>query len=461
MATLSPFRSTVLSVLRSNPLGIPAAIAPAPLAAVLMVAAGSLLGTAAVAPVWASGAVVRVLLLESEAVPVSALDRPLVLRLGSTMPPLATLAAGQQARLRLDQGRVLLETAAATRPLPLPAGGGALWLEAAAPAAPAIGGDFQLQQRRYRGALQLRLNGATLQAINHVPLELYLPSVVGSEMPASWPQAALRAQAVAARTYALRQRKPAASFDVSATVSSQVYKGVEAETATTREAVSATRGQVLVFAGQLANTVFHSSSGGSTENSGDIWSQQLPYLVSVPDFDQASPVHSWEQRLDPSVLLRAFSETGGVDRIEVLATTGSGRVRQARVVGPRGTLVVTGPQLRSRLGLRSTQVRFQMLNPELASVTQVTAAGLPPADMPVDSATGVPMDGGGPALLPVQPVPPPQVPRPSLLVIGRGFGHGVGMSQWGAHAMALRGMSHQQILGHYYRGTSLTVDGFR
>ncbi len=474
MASLSQFCPTVLSALRSNPLGISPAIAPAPLAAVLLVAAGSLLGTAAVAPVWASGAAVRVLLLENEAVPLAALDRPLVLRIGSAgasggsaTAPLATLAAGQQARLRLDQGRVLLETAAATRPLPLPAGGGALWLEAAAPAAPAIGGDFQLQQRRYRGTLQVRLNGATLQAINHLALELYLPSVVGSEMPASWPQAALRAQAVAARTYALRQRKPAAPFDLSATVSSQVYKGVEAETASTREAVSATRGQVLVFGGQLANTVFHSSSGGSTENSGDIWSQQLPYLVSVPDFDQASPVHTWEQRFEPAVLLRSFSETGGVDRIEVLATTGSGRIRQARVVGPRGTLVVTGPQLRSRLGLRSTQVRFQLLNAELASVSQASQASqasqviTAAADMPVDSATGEPMAGGGPALLPVLPSSPPQVPRPSLLVIGRGFGHGVGMSQWGAHAMALRGLSHQQILGHYYRGTSLTVDGPR
>ncbi|MEB3320834.1 MAG: SpoIID/LytB domain-containing protein [Cyanobium sp.] len=443
---------------------------PAPLAAVLLVAAGSLLGTAAVAPVWASGTEVRVLLLEARSLPLAALDRPLVLRVGTApggsaggrATPLALLGAGEQGRLRLDEGRIVLETAAAARSLPVPAGASALWLEAAAPSSDRLSGDFQLQQSRYRGGLQVRVEGTLLQAINHLPLELYLPSVVGSEMPASWPQAALRAQAVAARTYALRQRRPSALFDLSATVSSQVYKGVEAETASTREAVAATRGQVLVYGGQLANTVFHSSSGGSTENSGDLWTQQLPYLVSVPDFDQASPVHTWEQRFDPSVLLRAFRETGGVDRIEVLATTGSGRVRQARVVGPRGTLVVTGPQLRSRLGLRSTQVRFQWLGPEIASAaTPANTSGTAASDVPVDSATGMPMVATEPPILPVLPVALPQEPRPSLLVIGRGFGHGVGMSQWGAHAMALRGMSYRQILGHYYRGTSLSVDGVR
>jgi stage II sporulation protein D len=73
----------------------------------------------------------------------------------------------------------------------------------------------------------------------------------------------------------------------------------------------------------------------------------------------------------------------------------------------------------------------------------------------------MPMVATEPPILPVLPVAPPQEPRPSLLVIGRGFGHGVGMSQWGAHAMALRGMSYRQILGHYYRGTSLSVDGVR
>jgi stage II sporulation protein D len=292
-----------------------------------------------------------------------------------------------------------------------------------------------------------------VRAINHVSLETYLPSVVGSEMPASWPQAALRAQAVAARTYALRQRKPAAPFDVSATVASQVYKGVDAETPSTRQAVASTRGQVLIYGSSLANAVFHSSAGGSTENSGDLWSQQLPYLVSVPDFDQHSPVHAWQQRLEPEQLQKAFGEIGGAQRIDVLATTGSGRVRQARVIGPAGTLVLTGAQLRSRLCLKSTLVRFEVVVPELAALPLSLPALPPLSSQPSDPEANPPQQA------PQPPSRPVQVPPPSLLAIGRGYGHGVGMSQWGAHGLAQRGQSYDQILRHYYRGTELRPYG--
>ena len=429
-----------------------------PLAAVVVV--GSLLAPAAVAPVFAAGTEVRVLLLEGPDVPVAALDRPLQIRLqppaaGAPGEVLHTVPAGEQATLRLDQGRLQLETAAGSRSLALPP---VVWIEPLAPAPLSTTGDFLLQQRAYRGRLQLRLSGATWQAINHLPLESYLPSVVGSEMPASWPQAALRAQAVAARTYALRQRKPSAPYDLSATVKSQVYKGLEAETPSTREAVAATRGQVLTYGGALANTVFHSSAGGVTENSGDLWSQQLPYLVSVPDFDQQSPVHQWQKRLEPEQLQQAFVETGGVDRIEVLGTTASGRLRQVRVQGPSGSLLLSGAQLRTRLGLRSTLVRLELVQPEIASGAPASTVAVPAV-----GALGAALNGVTPP--PPVPVleqqPPLQVPRPSLLVIGRGFGHGVGMSQWGALAMAQRGHSHAEILSHYYRGTRLSLDGGR
>ena len=381
---------------------------------------------------------VRVLLLETAKVTVEAVQQPLVLRAGSQR---WLLVSQQPVLLHLAGGSLVLERGAGVERLPAVT---ELWLEPAVlPAGASLdsqigskeGADFQLQQRGYRGRLQVLVGSSALQAVNHVPLEAYLPSVVASEMPASWPQAALRAQAVAARTYALRQRKPAAAFDLSATVSSQVYKGVEAETASTRQAVASTRGQVLMFGPGLANTVFHSSAGGSTENSGDLWSQQLPYLVSVPDFDQHSPVHAWEQRLEPEQLQKAFGEIGGAQRIDVLATTGSGRVRQARVTGPAGTLVLTGAQLRSRLGLKSTMVLFEVLAPELAALPALPPLAAEPAISP---------DQG-----------PVQLPPPSLLAIGRGFGHGVGMSQWGAHGLANRGQSYEQILHHYYRGTEL------
>jgi len=290
-----------------------------------------------------------------------------------------------------------------------------------------------LNQRRYRGSLLLRPQGKDLQAINRLPLEPYLMGVVGSEMPDSWPQAALRAQAVASRTYVLQQLRPQAPFDVKATVASQVYKGVEAESTAVRQAVTSTDGKVLLHGQQLINAVFHSSSGGATENSGDLWSRQLPYLVSVPDFDSTSPVSRWEKALEPEDLRQTFKEIGGAVAIEPLQTSPTGRLRRARVIGPSGELVLTGSELRQRLGLRSTLVQFSFEPADrIAPPTQEQSQAAPVvASFPESS------------------------PNVRLMARGRGYGHGVGMSQWGAYALALRGKSYEDILRHYYKGTVL------
>ena len=403
-----------------------------------------------------SGPQVRVLLAESPTLTVAATDRSLALR-GLAQAPggQVIMAPGDTVTLTLVDGAIVVQRDSVQRAsqqgdtAQVMGASQSLWLEPLASGL-ALGdskpaGDFQLKQRRYRGRLLVVVKGSALQAINHVDLESYLPSVVGSEMPASWPQAALRAQAVAARTYALRHRSASKPFDVSATVASQVYKGVEAETPATREAVASTRGEVLVYGGSLVNAVFHSSSGGSTENSGDLWSQQLPYLVSVPDVDQASPVSNWRQRLEPLALTKAFGEIGGATRIDILATTSSGRVRQARVIGPSGTLVLTGAELRSRLGLRSTLVRFEMVGADVAS--SQFPSGEPPILPPLFGSTAPLPD--------VTAQPPIQAPLPTLFAVGKGFGHGVGMSQWGAYALAQRGENYPEILRYYYRGTDL------
>ncbi|MFM7266412.1 MAG: SpoIID/LytB domain-containing protein [Cyanobium sp.] len=332
-------------------------------------------------------------------------------------------------------------------------------------------GVVLLEGQRFRGRLQLSRQGDGLMAINHVSLESYLAGVVGSEIPASWPLDALRAQAVAARTYALAQRRPAAPYDLKATVASQVYRGVIAETPSTREAVASTRGQVLMHDGALINAVFHSSSGGSTENSGEMWSRQLPYLVSVPDFDQTSPVHRWEKSFDPLALRRAFRETDGVAAIEVLDTSSTGRVRRARILGPAGSLEISGSELRQRLGLRSTFITFRLESASPVGSAATRPMGLAPASpagSAPDSVSGslrrlLAADGPPPPLPPQPGAPDPAAPSgpsavaglPSLLVTGRGFGHGVGMSQWGAHALALRGENYRRILSHYYRGAEL------
>ena len=325
-----------------------------------------------------------------------------------------------------------------------------------------------LGSRRYRGVLRISGRGGRLRVINNLGVETYLASVVGSEMPHRWPLAALQAQAVAARTYALKQRSRGGAWDVKATVASQVYRGVESETPSTRKAVASTRSLVLVHGGRLIDAVFHSSSGGVTEASGMVWRQQHPYLVSVPDHDQHSPVHHWEQWFDPAGLRQKLPETGGLQTVEVLSRSGSGRVRQARLRGPRGSLVLSGAELRQRLGLKSTLVSFEM----------VTKGKRPTLIVPVQGATTTARRGsridritasvarqdlGRPPLL-VAP-PPVLVSKTSmrrwssqgfqLLVKGQGYGHGVGMSQWGAHGLAEQGADFRRILQHYYRGAAV------
>jgi stage II sporulation protein D len=401
---------------------------------------------------------------------------------------LAVLAAGERLRISREGSLLRLDRPDATdpalaAPLRVP-----LQDLAFAPAVAVAGVAAEpgalvgLGRRAYRGSLLVRPEGMGLLALNLISLESYLPSVVGSEMPARWPAAALRAQAVAARTYALAQVRPAAPFDLKATVASQAYLGVEAETDSTRAAVAATRALVLRHGGALIDAVFHSSSGGSTENSGEIWNRQLPYLTSVPDRDDLSPWRQWTVRFDPDQLRRAFREIDGASRIEVLAASSTGRVRLARVTGPAGSLDLSGSELRQRLGLRSTLVRFHFEEPAppvpggpggITSATALAAAEAaggrgapgppaPPPPLPPLGAAAGPRLGGdgaggdrpGEVLVPLLSPPPP-----SLEVVGRGFGHGVGMSQWGAYALALRGKDYGDILRYYYRGAELVTYG--
>lgn len=384
--------------------------------------------------VAAADPVVRVLVSEGPTLVLSAAKGPLLLRDGAGLV-LAELRPDQELRVAVDPFGASAVRWQLGHDSPVALAEADLWLEPAAPEA-----LLQLQQRQFRGQLQLRAQLGTLLAINHVSLESYLPSVVGSEMPASWPQPALRAQAVAARTYALRQRRPTEPFDLRATVSSQVYRGLESETESTRQAVAATRGQVLTYDGRLIDAVFHSSSGGSTEASGDLWAQQLPYLVAVPDFDEQSPVRSWQERFEPDQLQRLFAEIGGITDLTVLARSGTGRLRQLRLQGSAGVLELSGAQLRQRLGLRSTLIELELVRPQRPLHPQALR------ELP---------------MLPALPELPEsdQGALPTLVIRGRGFGHGIGMSQWGAYGLAQRGASYNTILSHYYPGTQL--DAFR
>jgi stage II sporulation protein D len=235
--------------------------------------------------------------------------------------------------------------------------------------------------RPYRGQLLVSVVNGALRAVNNVGLEGYLFGVVPSEMPHIWPAEALKAQAVAARTYALAVRKTGSDFDLYPDVRSQVYRGIAGEKPSTTAAVQATAGQVVLYRGQIAKTYFFSTSGGRTATVTDVWpnSEPLPYLVSVADpYDSASPHHTWGPfTVKGAKLARALRVPGSLVDVR-LAVTGSGRVRSVVAVGTNGEVTATGADVRRALGLRSTWFRIGVLSltPPAAPVTYNAAVAL-------------------------------------------------------------------------------------
>jgi stage II sporulation protein D len=218
--------------------------------------------------------------------------------------------------------------------------------------------------RAYRGNLVVTAAGGQVRVVNNVGLEAYLFGVVPGEMPFYWVPEALKAQAVAARTYALAVRKSGSDFDLYPDVRSQVYGGISSERATTSAAVQATAGQVVVYQGRIATTYFFSTSGGRTATINDVWpgSGRIPYLVSVPDpYDSASPHHVWGPfAVRSDRMARVLRVRGRLVDVR-LNVTPSGRVRTVTAIGTRGQSTVTGADVRQALGLRSTWFRISLL----------------------------------------------------------------------------------------------------
>jgi stage II sporulation protein D len=218
-----------------------------------------------------------------------------------------------------------------------------------------------LDGRPYRGALVVRARGGRMSVVNAVTLERYLRGVVPYEMPHDWHPQALRAQAVVARSYTLATLRPGKLFDLYDDQRSQVYGGVRAETVETNLAVGATANQVLTYAGRIATTYYHSTSGGRTANVADVWSARIPYLRGVADpYDSISPHHRWgPKRLD----LKPLGVRGVRDLS--LVRSRSGRVAEVVLRTAKGARTVEANELRRRLGLRSTwfQVGVLRLDP--------------------------------------------------------------------------------------------------
>ena len=252
--------------------------------------------------------------------------------------------------------------------------------------APAAGTSLTLG-RKYRGRIVVDVSSKKLRAINVLPLQQYLYGVVTAEMPSSWLPAALQAQAVAARSYALAGRQAGAPYDVSA--GGQAYLGVSVETPAGKQAVDLTAGQVLLYDGSVALTLFSSSTGGRTQSAADAFGPPgRPYLVSVPDpYDSISPWHTWGPV--PVTGTTLASSLGVVGRV-VDATVKRNASRRAKTLkvtslsrGQQLTDTVGGETVRSALGLRSTWFSVGVLslqppspNPVVKPRTRVTLSGV-------------------------------------------------------------------------------------
>ena len=271
-----------------------------------------------------------------------------------------------------------------------------------------------------RGSVEVLRAGSGLAVVNEVDVERYLDGTLGREMYGSWSAPALRAQAVASRTYALHQRAQARrarrAWDLRAGTKSQVYGGVRAESDPVRDAVRQTRGEILTWGGEPILAAFHSSSGGRTASAEEVWGEPRPYLVSVEvDDEWESPDTYWRVFVSGPKLGRAVAaqghEIGSVRAVEIGSRTASGRVAELRLRGDRGSARLSGRQLRAAIG---------------ESTLKSTLFALRPAE-------------GG------------------FTFVGSGRGHGVGMSQWGARAMAQEGADHDAILEVFYPGAEIAA----
>jgi stage II sporulation protein D len=221
---------------------------------------------------------------------------------------------------------------------------------------------LELDGRAYHGAFVVHRRGRRLSVVNVVPLEEYLRGVVGGEMPHRWSLAALEAQAVAARSYALAALKPRARFDLYADTRSQVYGGLAYESPRVDLAVERTAGRVVLWHGRVATTLFFSTSGGRTAAVRDVWPRAaaLPYLRSVPDpYDVASPHHVWGPIVLTPAALAARLQAPGLRSVATLRVVPNGSGRAAEVLADGRRLQARRVQI--RLGLRSTWFRIGQL----------------------------------------------------------------------------------------------------
>jgi stage II sporulation protein D len=324
----------------------------------------------------------------------------------------------------------------------------------------------------YRGSFYLKPNNSKVEVINSLDIEDYLKGVVPSEMPASWHKEALKAQAIVARSYA------ANTVMLSSTASSQVYRGYTGEDSRTSAAIKETEGQYVKYNGKPIQTFFFSTSGGRTANVSDVWNsdqKNFPYLVSVDDPYETSSYNNWTESFSASTILTSFgfsSSSTTLYDFSLIKSGANGEVKGVSIKTSAGDKTINGNEsvVRRLFPLQST-AHYNILYSNWFSANVNKSAG---SDLTVQTSGGtVPMTdlkgqtvqtANGQVTLSDSNVSIQTsngvitnegTGIDSVTITGKGWGHRVGMSQYGAKGFAEKGYTANQILTHYFQGTTV------
>ncbi len=332
--------------------------------------------------------------------------------------------------------------------------------EAQCPTLYPIDGTVTVEGTEYRGGVQfIRRNGGKLTVINIVNIEEYLYGVVGREMSPSWSIEALKAQAVCARGFAISNKNKFADygFNLDTTTTSQVYAGVSAETESVRRAVDETYGQVLMHGGEIIESIYCASMGGASANAENVWGGRYPYLVSVADIYEnpaEATRYSWSVTLTAEEIKACLANQGvnigNITNVQIIKQDDAGYVLELKFTGTSGTHTVTKSACRGIFGGKLHSQRYTiaggasrsaLLNIKNTGGMQIASSMARLFGIEIPENYGVLQRSTS-------------APK-SYTFNGNGWGHGVGMSQWGAKAMADQGFAYGDILTFYYTGTYL------
>ncbi len=336
---------------------------------------------------------------------------------------------------------------------------------------------LKIDGNNYRDYITFLEKDNKLSLINHIEIENYLYGVVPKEMPASWPLESLKAQAIVARSFALSNINKHAKdgYSLCDTTDCQVYKAYDNEHPNTNIAVNETKGEYVYYNGKVASTPYHSNSGGYTEDSSIAWGGKFPYLISVPDkFSEASNGNNWSVKMTPleieNKLLTIGVSIGEVKDIIILNTSAANRVIELKIVGTQGEHIINGNKMRTLLGnttMKSTWFEIDKKGENSINKLYVIDGSLRyPVEININTsyilddksntspnrnnisrAIGSDKTSNIEQALSIIPT--------TFVFNGKGYGHGVGMSQFGAMEMAKSGYNYEDIIKHYYTGVEI------